>query len=192
MATLRWVDIGFCAGVTLAGVGWLRRIRPDLEVVHVVIDAARSSHAEAPPTSHSGLRMRLDPSAAPAGKDLPAFLARPKGAPAYFGFPLIDATRVDGWCLGVITEFEDPSGCTEGDAFVEAPDGSRAGIVWDVGGGSATVISPPDGERWGVYGVSFPKPIRTVEDLAAAFRTVLPQLKGLYTRARSEGGLTTQ
>jgi hypothetical protein len=37
VSTLRWVDVGFCQGVTEAGVSRLRRLRPDLEVVFAEI-----------------------------------------------------------------------------------------------------------------------------------------------------------
>jgi len=33
VGTLRWLDIGFCRAVTESGVAWLRRQRPDVEVV---------------------------------------------------------------------------------------------------------------------------------------------------------------
>lgn len=32
-ARLRWIDLGFCTGVTSAGLAWLRQARPDLEVI---------------------------------------------------------------------------------------------------------------------------------------------------------------
>ena len=62
-------------------------------------------------------------------------MAPPPGAEAYHGFPLVGQTRQGGWCLGAITdpfEADTPEGCTIGDLFVEAPDGRRAGLVWDV------------------------------------------------------------
>ena len=80
-------------------------------------------------------RLVLDGNAASAPVDQPAFLSKPLGAPVYHGFPLIPETSIDGWLYGAITEFADASGCSEGDGFVQAPDGTRAGLVWDVGEG---------------------------------------------------------
>jgi len=34
--TLRWVDLGFCRGITAAGIGALRRQRPELSVESTV------------------------------------------------------------------------------------------------------------------------------------------------------------
>jgi hypothetical protein len=33
LRTLRWVDLGFCGGITRQGLAELRRVRPDLEIV---------------------------------------------------------------------------------------------------------------------------------------------------------------
>ena len=106
------------------------------------------------------------------------------GSPIYHGYVVVPETCIDGWCLGAITEFEDPAGCTSGDAFVIAPDGSRAGLVWEVGSDPLQEILPPDSERWGLYAVSFPVPTRTTQDMVNNFRFVLPQLQEAYARAR--------
>ena len=107
----------------------------------------------------------------------------------YHGFVIVPETCTDGWCLGTITEFEDPKGCTAGDAFVIAPDGSRAGLVWEVGSEALQEILPPDAERWGVYAIWFPHAIRTVADLVAAFRAVLPQLKEKHAQVVGAAGI---
>jgi hypothetical protein len=108
----------------------------------------------------------------------------PGASLVYHGFVVVPETCTEGWCLGTITEFEDPAGCTGGDAFVIAPDGSRAGLVWEVGVEPLQEIMAPDSERWGVYAIWFPSPTRTVQDLANNFRFVLPQLKEAYARVR--------
>ena len=118
-----------------------------------------------------------DPTAPSADTNLPAFIAPPLAAPAYHGFPLVPETETEGWILGAITAFENPDGCESGDAFVQAPDGSRAGLVWEVGSDAIEQIMPPDSTRWGVWAVWFPHPIRNTGDLTAAFRSVLPELK---------------
>ncbi len=66
---------------------------------------------------------------------------------------------------------------TEGDGFVIAPDGSRAGIAWATDTDEFDEILPPDVERWGVYGVRFPRPVSSVSDLIENFRAVLPLLQ---------------
>ena len=124
--------------------------------------------------------LRLDTTTQSTDPNKPIFLAKPPGAPAYYGFPLIEATRMDGFCFGAITDFEDPEGCRQGDGFVEAPDGSRAGLVWEVGEGEISQISPPDENRWGVWAVWFPKPVRNIEDQIFNFYHVLPALKEIY------------
>lgn len=69
----------------------------------------------------------LDASAESANPHRPAFLARPEGTPVYHGFPVVEGVEVDGFRLGMITDFE--SSPEDGDAFVVAPDGDRAGLV---------------------------------------------------------------
>jgi len=133
----------------------------------------------------NGRRVTGDPDAPSSDPNLPAFLAKPAGSPVYHGFVIVPETYTEGWCLGSITEFEDPKGCTDGDAYVIAPDGSRAGLVWEVGNEPLQEIMAPDSERWGVYAIWFPSPTRTVQDLVNNFRFVLPQLKEAYARARS-------
>jgi hypothetical protein len=128
-----------------------------------------------------GRRILLDPNAQSADPELPAFLARPSGAPVYHGFPLIEETRTeDGWCFGAITEFTDDADA--GDAFVEAPDGTRAGIVWQVGSGEIAEILPPEPSRWGVYAVWFQDPIASRDKFVAALLALVPQLRRIHER----------
>jgi glycine/D-amino acid oxidase-like deaminating enzyme len=115
-----------------------------------------------------------------------SFRGWPKGSPAYSTFPVVPESETDSWFYGAITEFIDPAGCADGDGYVIAPDGSRAGLVWDVGTGEPCEISPPDKERWGVYQVWFPQPIRSIDDLVSNFRAVLPQLKQIHARVHSD------
>jgi hypothetical protein len=133
--------------------------------------------------------LKLDETAESADSKLPAFLSRPEGAPVYHGFGIVEQTETDGWYFGAITEFEDPNGCDSGDGFVVAPDGSRAGIVWDVGEYEIQEILPPDEARWGVYAVWFPRAVRSLDDLIFNFRSVLPSLQAKYERlARRKHG----
>jgi hypothetical protein len=134
---------------------------------------------------HQGKPLRLDANAASASPDLPAFLSRPADAPVYHGFMIVPETWTDGWVFGTISEYADPNGCEWGDAFVVAPDGSRAGIMWSVGERKTSIVCPPDAQRWGVYGVGFPKMVRTTADFVECCRAVLPELKAIWATLRS-------
>ena len=131
----------------------------------------------------NSLPLMLDSDAESADPSMPAFLARPKGTSVYHGFPLIEATTTEGWDFGAITDFVG-EGTKYGDGFIQAPDGSRAGLVWQVGEGETEVVCEPDEGRWGVYSVWFRRPIHRIEDLVENFREVLPELKAIYERVR--------
>jgi hypothetical protein len=131
--------------------------------------------------SERGREILTDPGAESADPDVPAFIARPAGAPVYHGFPIIEGTRTpDGWCFGAITSFEEPEECDSGDAFVIAPDGSRAGIVWEVGDGDVSEICAPDPARWGVYAVWFREPVHDVDDFTRELHALLPALRAIH------------
>ncbi len=95
---------------------------------------------------------------------LPAFLARPPGAPVYHGFPVIAGAQAGGFRLGMITDFlSEPA--AEGDAYVIAPDGSRAGLVWQSGCDPYfEEVLPPGETRWGVWAVGLPLPMTTAQE----------------------------
>jgi hypothetical protein len=107
----------------------------------------------------------------------PAFIARPDGAPVYHGFVVLDDVNVDGFTLGKITDWETEP-CETGDAFVIAPDGSRAGLVWEI-------CDPPyfqetmpiEADRWGVWGVGFALPMDSHENARKNLGSILPELK---------------
>jgi hypothetical protein len=98
-------------------------------------------------------RLPLDSTAESTVTSKPAFASPPSGAKPYHGFPLILSTRCDGYCFGAVTDYLDADtddGCTIGDGFVEAPDGSRAGLIWSVEQEArfGRLIAPDD-SRWG-------------------------------------------
>jgi hypothetical protein len=112
-------------------------------------------------------------------------LVTKKATMPYAGFSAVPETMTDGWVYGAITEFEHNSkGCRSGDGFVEAPDGSRAGLDWIVGSrpGRLRRVAAPDEKSWGVYEVVFAKPIFTTADLVREFRAVLPKIKRTHER----------
>ncbi len=124
----------------------------------------------------TGHTVRIDDAAESARPDLPAFLAAPEIAPAYHGFPLLANSEKDGFAFGVITE---PVGAHWGDAFVVAPDGSRAGIVWQTEGDPEPIVCAPSPGRWGVYAFRFTSP-SSEQDLIRQLHSVLPELKRYY------------
>jgi len=128
----------------------------------------------------------IDPGAELIDRSEPPFATALPGSKAYYGHPLLEATRVEGWCLGVVTDPFEPdcdSGCTIGDAFVEAPDGSRAGLVWALDEAPRfAVLFLPDSKRWGVFYLAVEQPIATMEQLRDAFTFMLPALKHLRLR----------
>src|SRR6266540_5006560 len=103
-----------------------------------------------------GLPLRLDPNAESAHAEEPAFIARPAGAPVYHGFPILEDVEVDGFKLGVITDWE--AGPSDyGDAFIVAPDNSRCGLIWELDEEAYVESSAGFTEaRWGVWNVGFP------------------------------------
>lgn len=125
--------------------------------------------------SDHGRPLRLDPQAESAG-DEPAFVNRPLGAPVYHGFPMLDDVEVEGFRFGMITDFE-MAPDTDGDAFVVAPDGSRAGLVWTVTKERyLTQIVPMSVDRWGIWEVGFPYPMRTSADARRNLAAIVPDL----------------
>ena len=133
-----------------------------------------------------GQPVRVDPLAGSTNPNLPAFIAAPKGAPAYYGFPLLSNSEKEGFSFGVITEPNGNVPASWGDAFVVAPDGSRAGIVWQAQGEPEPVVCEPSPGRWGVYAFRFSHPVRSEQDLIENLHEVLPQLKAFYAAALRE------
>ena len=113
----------------------------------------------------------------------PAFMAPPDGSGPYYGFRLLPEVAVDGFVLGAITDFEQFPGLESGDAFVQAPDGSRAGLEWRISDESyLLMMASPTAERWGVWLAGFTEPM----DSLAAARINLASIKpGLEERWRN-------
>ena len=68
---------------------------------------------------------------------------------------------------------------TAGDAFVIAPDGSRAGLVWEseVDDAYFHEVLPPNEIRWGVWAVGLPLPLRTAGDALQFLEALIPELR---------------
>jgi hypothetical protein len=124
-----------------------------------------------------GRPLAIDATARSASPTEPAFIARPDGAPVYHGFVVLDNVTVDGFTLGKITDFE-AEPCDEGDAFVVAPDGGRAGLVWEVYDPPYfREIMPVETGRWGVWGVGFHLPMNSRENARRNLESILPELR---------------
>jgi hypothetical protein len=125
----------------------------------------------------NGRPVAIDPAAVSESPSKPAFVARPEGAPVYYGFEIALDVTVDGFTLGKITDFE-AEPCDSGDAFVIAPDGSRAGLVWEVSGESYfDELLPIEHDRWGVWAVGFEYPMTSRENARSNLAAALPRLR---------------
>lgn len=93
---------------------------------------------------------------------------------------------MEGFTFGKITDFEvEPS--HEGDAFLVAPDNSRAGLVWEVVDKvSMSQICPLEADRWGVWAVSFPHPMNSRENVRRNLELILPTLKDKWNEWREK------
>jgi len=136
--------------------------------------------------TQKGRPLAVDHKAQSASPTEPAFIARPEGAPVYHGFVVLDDVTVDGFTLGKITDWE-AEPCDSGDAFVIAPDGSRAGIVWEVYDPAYfEEIMPMEAARWGVWGVGFLLPMASRENARKNLESILPQLKSRWAEWNSQ------
>ena len=122
------------------------------------------------------LVLAVDHDAETADPSKPGVLAPPAGAPAYHGFTVLPDVVVDGFTLGVVTAM---GPADRGDAFVIAPDGSRAGLAWELGAADGRVYSaaPPEERRWGVFRVVFARPMASEEDARENPRAIVPALR---------------
>ncbi len=128
----------------------------------------------------------VDHVAESGGSTLPAFLAKPKGAPVYHGFKIFDDIVIDGFTFGAITDFE-AHHSNEGDAFVIAPDNSRAGLVWTHTREPRFVqLCAPSEDRWGVFEVAFPYEMTSRENVKLNLETIVPQLRPRWEQWRQD------
>lgn len=133
-----------------------------------------------------GRPIAVDADAQSASYTEPAFIAKPPGAPVYHGFQILEDVVVDGFTLGKITDFEaEPT--QQGDAFLVAPDNSRAGLVWDVADEvSVSQILPLEANRWGVWAVTFPNQMDSRDNVRRNLEFIVPILKGKWNEWREK------
>jgi hypothetical protein len=133
-----------------------------------------------------GLPLSLDPEADSADTRVPGFLARPDGAPVYHGFAILEGVEADGFRLGTIIALGPED---YGDAFVIAPDGSRAGLVWEVGSNrQLQQVSGFEPDRWGVWAVEFSRPMESAEAARRNLEEALPALREKWAQWKSHFG----
>lgn len=108
----------------------------------------------------------------------------PEDQPFYGG--LEPATLTEGWCYGYITQCPCAhcrNGCTAGDGYVVAPDGTFAGLAWCTEyRWEFRTLRPGSEDRpfFGIFEPRFSRPVRTLQDLVLNFREVLPFLQGQH------------
>jgi hypothetical protein len=124
-----------------------------------------------------GRPLAVDHTAASASQSKPGFIARPANSPVYHGFQVLSDIVIDGFTLGKITDF-DAEACEYGDAFVIAPDNSRAGLVWEVSDKRYfQEVLPLEPNRWGVWGVTFTQPMTSHDNARENLSSSLPELE---------------
>ena len=131
-----------------------------------------------------GLFLSLDADAESADEALPAFLARPENTPVYHGFQVLEDVEVDGFRMGTISAL---GPADFGDAFIIAPDDSRAGLVWEVGDREQIwEVCPFGPARWGVWGVEFPHRMRSSEDARRNLEALVPRLRDKWQEWKAQ------
>lgn len=98
-------------------------------------------------------------------------------------YPLLPGAALDGFAFGTITPPE--PGRKAGGGFLQGPDGSRAGLQWELSDSPFIMrIAGPEEDTWGTYRVGFTRPVTDVVSLVENLQAVLPKLKILYARTR--------
>ena len=131
----------------------------------------------------------------------------------YYAIPAWDDTTVEGFTFGSIKNWSGDFG----NAFVAAPDGSRAGIRWhalrrpedlkpNLSAKDVRYYTQPDyfeerrapeSHLWGIWSVAFPHPMRADdpvgirEDARRNLAAVLPALRERWTTWRTKSGIPT-
>ena len=90
--------------------------------------------------------------------------------------PVYPTGHSDGFEMQMFVSYGD---C--GDALIIAPDGRKAGLIWETGDTSLFATSiEPDTARWGTYAATLPLPLTTDAEADAYLAALLPRLKPLW------------
>mgnify|MGYP000011633455 CR=1 FL=1 len=103
-----------------------------------------------------------------------------------YGRARLPQASVDGFDIGMFVSYTE---C--GDAWVRAPDGGTASLIWETGEPRyfRESIPPDPAGRWGTYAVQQPLPMTTDTEAAEYLRALLPDLRPrweAWRRQRSE------
>lgn len=86
---------------------------------------------------------------------------------------IFPSATVDGFEMGMFVSYDD---C--GDAWVKAPDGSEATLVWETGEHTYFQVSiEPNESSWGTFAVQLQLPMTTDEEAHAYLAALLPDLR---------------
>lgn len=96
--------------------------------------------------------------------------------------PDYPTATVDGFTIGMFVSYGD---C--GDAWVSAPDGGTAGLIWETGEREYFKVSiPPDpAGRWGTFAAQLALPLTSDDEAAAYLAALLPSLTPFWHEWRS-------
>ena len=96
--------------------------------------------------------LALDLSADSDDETVLPFMSPPKGSEPYHGFKVLQNVTHEGFTFGAITDFVKRPGLLTGDAFIVAPDGSRAGLEWRLTNEVYLLeMAMYNDARWGVW-----------------------------------------
>ena len=131
----------------------------------------------------NGHPIAMDPTAVSTEPELPAFLKPAQADSPTTSFPVMTGVESGGFKLGMITDFTLERDPVEGDLFIVAPDGGRAGIVWCTGPIKCyATLAVPGPQRWGIWQFQFMRPLRTIADAQWALEEMLPVLRPKWER----------
>lgn len=86
--------------------------------------------------------------------------------------PVYPTAQAEGFELGMFVSYDE---C--GDAWVRAPGGGIAGLIWATGSPEYfRVVIEPDTARWGTFAVQLDLPMTTDAEAEAYLRALLPRL----------------
>lgn len=91
--------------------------------------------------------------------------------------------EVDGFKIGMFVSYD-----TCGDAWVQAPDGGVATLIWETGEPDYFKVTiPPDRHgRWGTYAVQLALPLTTDTEAATYLGALLPELRPRWEAWRAD------
>src|SRR6476661_6730669 len=100
---------------------------------------------------------------------------------------LYPSASVDGFELGMFVASDE-----RGDAWVKAPDGSIATLIWQTGEPSYFEVTiEPNETRWGTFTVQLPLPMTNDEEAGRYLSGLLPELRRRWQAWRGRRGDVT-